>query len=162
MKNNTETTKNSKIIPLFFNISHIRQSVGDYNLLTSADLRMLIKQTTIATEQRVELYRGRGTSARYLASRFVTNKWRDKWLSFDVTETLQEWLKGAGELNYLMKWTYLLLFSFDSVQHPQKGLFWISLFGRGWAGFRTSAVLWMQPNECRKWFQFFHLWDRKW
>lgn len=86
---------------MFFNISEIRDSVGDYRLLTSAELRMLIKQTTIATEQRVELYQGLDTSASYLASRFVTNKWKDKWLSFDVTETLQNWLKGTSETNKL-------------------------------------------------------------
>ncbi|XP_031141014.1 transforming growth factor, beta 1a [Sander lucioperca] len=92
-KNDTVTTKTSK--SLFFNISEIRQSVGDYRLLTSAELRMLIKKPTIASEQRVELYQGLGTSARYLASRFITNQWKDKWLSFDVTETLQNWLKGT-------------------------------------------------------------------
>ncbi|XP_078103067.1 transforming growth factor, beta 1a [Sander vitreus] len=92
-KNDTVTTKISK--SLFFNISEIRQSVGDYRLLTSAELRMLIKKPTIASEQRVELYQGPETSARYLASRFITNQWKDKWLSFDVTETLQNWLKGT-------------------------------------------------------------------
>ncbi|XP_039986611.1 transforming growth factor, beta 1a [Xiphias gladius] len=96
-KNNTENTKHSKILPMFFNISVIRQSVGDYRLLTSAELRMLIKQPVIPTEQRVELYRGMGNSARYLASRFITNQWKDKWLSFDVTETLQNWLKGTED-----------------------------------------------------------------
>lgn len=86
---------------MFFNISVIRESVGDYRLLTSAELWMLIKQPTIPDEQRVELYQGLGTSARYLASRFITNQWRDKWLSFDVTQTLQDWLKGTGEINKL-------------------------------------------------------------
>ncbi|XP_029136121.1 transforming growth factor, beta 1a [Labrus bergylta] len=95
--NGTEIDKKSKNIPMFFNISEIRKSVGDYRLLTNAELRMLIKQTNIADEQRVELYNGLGTSARYLASRFVTNQLRDKWLSFDVTETLQEWLKGTED-----------------------------------------------------------------
>ncbi|XP_031719527.1 transforming growth factor, beta 1a [Anarrhichthys ocellatus] len=96
-KNDTGTTKAFKSIPMFFNISEIRKSVGDYRLLTSAELRMLIKQTTIADKQRVELYQGLvpGTSPSYLASRFVTNELKDKWLSFDVTETLQNWLKGT-------------------------------------------------------------------
>ncbi|KAF1393597.1 hypothetical protein PFLUV_G00017700 [Perca fluviatilis] len=96
-KNDTATPKSSKNIPMFFNISEIRQSVGDYRLLTSAELRMLIKKTTIASEQRVELYQGLETSARYLASRFITNKMKDKWLSFDVTETLQNWLQGTED-----------------------------------------------------------------
>lgn len=96
-KNGTGINKNSKNIPMLFNISEIRQSVGDYSLLTNAELRMLIKQTNIADEQRVELYKGLGPSARYIASRFVTNKLNNKWLSFDVTETLQEWLKGTED-----------------------------------------------------------------
>lgn len=58
---------------------------------------MLIKKTRIPTEQRVELYQGLGPSARYLASRFVSNKVKDKWLSFDVTEPLQQWLQGSGK-----------------------------------------------------------------
>lgn len=96
-KNYTGNTKNSKNISMYFNISEMRRSVGDYRLLTSAELRMLIKQTTIPSEQRVELYQGLGSSARYLASRFVTNQLRDKWLSFDVTESLQSWLKGTDD-----------------------------------------------------------------
>ncbi|XP_071352570.1 transforming growth factor, beta 1a [Trachinotus anak] len=96
MINKTDTVKD-KIIPMFFNISEIRKRVGDYRLLTSAELRMLIRRTTIASEQRVELYRVKGTSARYLASRFVTNQLKDKWLSFDVTETLQKWLEETED-----------------------------------------------------------------
>lgn len=94
---NAEITKQSKNIPMFFNISEIRQSIGDYRLLTNAELRMLIKQTNIADEQRVELYKGMGPTARYHSSRFITNQWKDKWLSFDVTEALQEWLKGSED-----------------------------------------------------------------
>lgn len=84
---------------MFFNISKIRSSVGDSALLTSAELRMLIKDPRILTEQRVELYYSAGGSARYHASRFITNSLRDKWLSFDVTEPLQQWLGQAGEVN---------------------------------------------------------------
>ncbi|XP_032365694.1 transforming growth factor, beta 1a [Etheostoma spectabile] len=96
-KNDTGTTRSSKSIPMFFNIFEIRQSVGDHHLLTSAELRMLIKQPSIPTEQRVELYQGLGSSARYLTSRFITNKLKDKWLSFDVTETLRNWLQGTED-----------------------------------------------------------------
>ncbi|XP_073343628.1 transforming growth factor, beta 1a [Pagrus major] len=95
--NTSSTDKSPKNYSMAFNISKIRESIGDYRLLTTAELRMLIKHTTIPDEQRVELYQGLGTSARYLASRFITNKWRDKWLSFDVTETLQDWLKGNDD-----------------------------------------------------------------
>ncbi|KAI3354027.1 hypothetical protein L3Q82_018580, partial [Scortum barcoo] len=100
IKNNTKNTSNEKIktTSMFFNISVIRESVGDYRLLTSAELRMLISKTKIPSEERVELYRGVGTSARYLASRFITNQLKGKWLSFDVTETLQEWLKGTDKV----------------------------------------------------------------
>lgn len=97
MENSTDKSKNSKSKTMLFNISEIRQKVGDYRLLTSAELRMLIKKTAIPSEQRVELYRGLGSSARYLASRFVSNKLKDKWLSFDVTDTLRSWLETGGE-----------------------------------------------------------------
>ncbi|XP_053278589.1 transforming growth factor, beta 1a isoform X2 [Pleuronectes platessa] len=88
----TNDTDVKKTMTMFFNISDIRQSVGDHRLLTSAELRMFIQKTKIADEQRVELYYGQGASARYLASRFISNDLNDKWLSFDVTETLQKWL----------------------------------------------------------------------
>lgn len=85
-----------------FNISEIRQTIGAYHQLTSAELRMLIKKTRILNEQRVELYQGLGPSARYLASRFVSNNWKDKWLSFDVTEPLQQWLQGNGKTEIIL------------------------------------------------------------
>ncbi|KAM8769304.1 transforming growth factor, beta 1a [Acanthopagrus schlegelii] len=95
--NVTNLQKTLKNISMSFNISDVRRSIGDYRLLTTAELRILIKSTTILDEQRVELYQGLGASARYLASRFITNKWKDKWLSFDVTETLQKWLEGNDD-----------------------------------------------------------------
>ncbi|XP_071768630.1 transforming growth factor, beta 1a [Centroberyx gerrardi] len=82
---------------MLFNITEMRASVGNYHLLTSAELRMVIKSTAIASEQRVELYEGLGSSPRYLASRFITNESRDKTLSFVVTETMQKWIKGTEE-----------------------------------------------------------------
>lgn len=96
-KDKSQSTKNAKNVSMFFNITEIRTSVGDSPLLTTAELRMLIKQTAIQSEQRVELYKGVGTSARYLASRFITNQMRDKWLSFDVTETLRKWLEDKED-----------------------------------------------------------------
>uniref|UniRef100_A0A1A8RJK4 Transforming growth factor beta n=1 Tax=Nothobranchius rachovii TaxID=451742 RepID=A0A1A8RJK4_9TELE len=87
-KNHTDNSKT-----LFFNTSSIKTSVGDASLLTSAELRMLIKNPRIASEQRVELYYSSGSSVRYHTSRFITNSLRDKWLSFDVTEPLQRWLQ---------------------------------------------------------------------
>ncbi|XP_036936263.1 transforming growth factor, beta 1a isoform X4 [Acanthopagrus latus] len=95
--NMTNLQRTLQNVSMSFNISDIRGSIGDYRLLTTAELRILIKTTAILVEQRVELYQGLGTSARYLASRFITNKWKDKWLSFDVTETLQKWLEGNDD-----------------------------------------------------------------
>ncbi|KAF3693290.1 Transforming growth factor beta-1 [Channa argus] len=91
MTKKNDTQKDSK--EMYFNISEIRASVGEYQRLTRAELRMYITQQTIQSEQRVELYQRVGTSARYLASRFVTND--VKLISFDVTETLQTWLQGT-------------------------------------------------------------------
>lgn len=93
-KENSQMTKDAKNISMYFNINEIRNSVGDHKQLTTAELRMLIKQTNIQNEQRVELYQGVGASARYLASRFITNEMKGKWLSFDVTKTLQKWLEN--------------------------------------------------------------------
>ena len=83
-------------LPMVFNMSEMRRSIGDFQLLTRAELRLLIKNPAIMTEQRVELYEGLEDSARYLASKFLNNDWRDKWLTFDITETLQKWLQKDG------------------------------------------------------------------
>ncbi|KAM6973014.1 transforming growth factor, beta 1a [Aplochiton taeniatus] len=92
MKTGGVSTKQSH--QLLFNVSEMAASIGDYRLLTSAELRLLIKKTSMPKEQRLELYQGLGADARYLASRFVDNSWKDKWLSFDVTKTLKEWLQA--------------------------------------------------------------------
>lgn len=106
---------------MYFNITKIRESVGDYRLLTSAELRMLISHTTIADKQRVELYQGLGKSASYLFSRFITNQWKHKWLSFDVTETLQEWIRKNCEKKQVL-WFYddlCMIFTFtNKVTNP--------------------------------------------
>ncbi|XP_041733839.1 transforming growth factor beta-1 proprotein [Coregonus clupeaformis] len=95
MKQDKNVTKHQ----MLFNLNEMRSSVGDYHLLSSAELRLLIKTTNIPAgrEQRLELYRGLDNSRRYLGSRFVTNKLSDRWLSFDVTATLKEWLMGTEE-----------------------------------------------------------------
>ncbi|XP_075892743.1 transforming growth factor, beta 1a isoform X2 [Nelusetta ayraudi] len=95
--NNTDPSQATKNIAMPFNISEIRQTIGAYHQLTSAELRMLIKKPNMQSEQRVELYQGLGPSARYLASRFVSNQWKNKWLFFDVTEPLQQWLQGNDD-----------------------------------------------------------------
>ncbi|XP_014070921.1 transforming growth factor, beta 1a isoform X2 [Salmo salar] len=95
MKQDKNVTKHQ----MLFNLKEMRSSIGDYHLLSSAELRLLIKNSNIpsGSEQRLELYKGLHDSMRYLGSRFITNKWSDRWLSFDVTETLKEWLKGTEE-----------------------------------------------------------------
>uniref|UniRef100_A0A3Q3QJM3 Transforming growth factor beta n=1 Tax=Monopterus albus TaxID=43700 RepID=A0A3Q3QJM3_MONAL len=95
--NMTKPTKNSKNITMSFNMTEIRGSVGDYLLLTSAELRMLIKRTSMPTEQRVELYHGLGPSTHYLTTRFIGNSFKDNWLTFDVTKILQDWLKETDK-----------------------------------------------------------------
>lgn len=105
-KEKSQTTKNVKNISMYFNITDIRMSVGGYRMLTTAELRMLIKQTNIQNKQRVELYEGVGTSPNYLTSRFISNKMRDKWLSFDVTETLRRWLQGKEDEQGFQLWLF--------------------------------------------------------
>ncbi|XP_056467464.1 transforming growth factor, beta 1a [Gadus chalcogrammus] len=92
MKHVEHSTKQN--LPMAFNMSEMRRSIGGYQLLTSAELRLQIKNPGIENEQRVELYEGLGAGARYLASRFLTNQFKDKWLTFDITETLQKWLQS--------------------------------------------------------------------
>ncbi|XP_027900459.1 transforming growth factor, beta 1a [Xiphophorus couchianus] len=95
--NMTRSNEMERTRTMFFNITEIRDSVGDSHLLTTAELRMLIQKTSIEKEQRVELYYSAGASFRYHASRFLTNAFNDKWLSFDVTEPLQQWLKDKED-----------------------------------------------------------------
>ncbi|KAJ8256705.1 hypothetical protein COCON_G00188570 [Conger conger] len=84
---------------LQFNVSAIRAAVGGEQLVTRAELRLLIKNTNMLPdrEQRLELYTGVGGASRYLGYRFISNELRDHWLSFDVTLTLKEWLQGAED-----------------------------------------------------------------
>lgn len=98
-KNNTDTKK-EKIIPMSFNMSEIRSSIGEHRLLTSAELRMFIKKTRFSDdkenrEQRVDLYYVRDTLPHYHASRLINKNWNEKWLTFDVTEPLRIWLQGT-------------------------------------------------------------------
>lgn len=114
IQNDKETNYKPVVISMSFSISEIRTKVGDGQLLTRAELRMLIKEPMILSEERVELYHSQGTSTRYLASRFVTNTLKDKWLSFDVTEPLRTWLKENGEISicFYLIIIYLLIFPF--------------------------------------------------
>ena len=75
----------------------MRANVGDSDLLSRAELRLFIRKPNIEKEQRLELYQGLGPDARYIGSRFVYSSSAERWLSFDVTQTLKDWLQGSGE-----------------------------------------------------------------
>ncbi|XP_051733538.1 transforming growth factor beta-1 proprotein isoform X1 [Ctenopharyngodon idella] len=77
---------------IWFNITDIKDKLGSNPMLSQAELRMRIKDPHITSEQRLELYRDTGDKARYLNSRFISNQMTGKWISFDVTLTLKDWL----------------------------------------------------------------------
>ncbi|KAI5093003.1 transforming growth factor, beta 1a precursor [Silurus meridionalis] len=83
---------------LFFNMNEMKQSIKDYRLLSQAKLRLRV--ISIANQngipQRLEIYKGTGTSAQYLGFYDVSNEFLNKWISFDVTATLKEWLQSSG------------------------------------------------------------------
>ncbi|XP_016331352.1 transforming growth factor beta-1-like [Sinocyclocheilus anshuiensis] len=80
-----------------FNVSEMKQTIPDHRLLSQAELRLRIKNPTMDQEQRLELYRGTGDQARYLGTRFVSKDLSNRWLSFDVKQTMIEWLQGSEE-----------------------------------------------------------------
>ncbi|XP_077063694.1 transforming growth factor, beta 1a [Siphateles boraxobius] len=82
---------------MFFNVSEMRQSIPDYRLLSQAELRLRIKNPTMDQEQRLELYHGVGDQARYLGTRFVSKDLSNRWLSFDVKQTMTEWLQSSKD-----------------------------------------------------------------
>lgn len=92
-----------------FNISEIRQRVGDHHLLTGAELRFFIRKPMIRDKERVELYYGQGTSLSYLKSLFISNNWKDKWMSIDVKEPLKTWLRGTGKITNFTLYIFMFL-----------------------------------------------------
>ncbi|XP_038821065.1 transforming growth factor beta-1 proprotein isoform X1 [Salvelinus namaycush] len=98
-KFNMKQSENTSKHQMLFNMSEMRSVLGTDRLLSQAELRLLIKNRGMSDgiEQRLELYRGVGDKARYLKSHFVSKEWANRWVSFDVTQTLNEWLQGAGE-----------------------------------------------------------------
>ncbi|KAH0631514.1 hypothetical protein JD844_005861 [Phrynosoma platyrhinos] len=75
--------KNSNQVFFGFNVSQIRTTLQDPNLLYHAELRMRVSGK--GQEQRLELYQ-------------VKLKTDKEWLSFDVTTVLRVWLAGADNL----------------------------------------------------------------
>ncbi|KAG9348365.1 hypothetical protein JZ751_002100, partial [Albula glossodonta] len=84
--------------PMLFNVSQIKASVENEQLVTRAELRLYILKTNMQPEQeqRLELYRGFGDNTRYLSSHIISHKFKQHWLSFDITQTLKDWLQGTG------------------------------------------------------------------
>ncbi|XP_033928045.1 transforming growth factor beta-1 proprotein [Melopsittacus undulatus] len=81
---------------LRFNASRVRAELGRGALLHRAELRMLRQRAPEGgDQQRLELYQGYGNSSwRYLQGRWVQAGPEDEWLWFDVTEAVQQWLRG--------------------------------------------------------------------
>lgn len=84
---------------LWFNITDISHKLGLNCTVSQVELRMQIKDVSIApdSEKRLELYQVTGNKSRYLESRFISSQMTGKWLSFDVTQTLKDWLQRNGE-----------------------------------------------------------------
>ncbi|XP_062867250.1 transforming growth factor beta-1 proprotein [Trichomycterus rosablanca] len=81
-----------------FDITLIKSALGLDRLISQAELRLLIKEVSLnanTTEQRLELYHGTGNHSQYLSSHFITNKQNGTWISFDVTQTLKNWLQSS-------------------------------------------------------------------
>ncbi|KAL0994024.1 hypothetical protein UPYG_G00116870 [Umbra pygmaea] len=95
-KFNMKLSENHQIL---FNVSEMRTVFGTDRMLTQAELRLLIKNRSLGegSEQRLELYRFIGNKTRYIKSHFVSKELNNRWVSFDVTQILNEWLQGAED-----------------------------------------------------------------
>ncbi|CAM4667961.1 unnamed protein product [Leuciscus chuanchicus] len=79
---------------IWFNITDIKHKLGSNPMVSHVELRLRIKDTNMPnSEQRLELYQDTMEKARYLNSRFISNQMNGKWVSFDVTSTLKDWLQ---------------------------------------------------------------------
>ncbi|XP_015196176.1 transforming growth factor beta-1 proprotein [Lepisosteus oculatus] len=100
MKNNESNQGEKKYVKeLLFNTSEMRRSLGEGRLVTQAELRLFVKTVFMepGNEQRLDLYKCKGNKTHYLNSRTVSKASQDTWLSFDVTETVREWLALSEE-----------------------------------------------------------------
>ncbi|KAK3523955.1 hypothetical protein QTP70_016762 [Hemibagrus guttatus] len=81
---------------MLFNVTAMRDVLGLERMVSQAELRLLIKDPRLApgNEERLELYHGAGDKARYLNSQSITNDLNGKWISFDVTQTVKNWLQN--------------------------------------------------------------------
>ncbi|KAG7321132.1 hypothetical protein KOW79_015547 [Hemibagrus wyckioides] len=84
---------------MLFNVSTMRDVLGIERMVSQAELRLLIREVRIppGNEERLELYRRDGDKDRYLNSQSITNDLDGKWISFDVTQTVKNWLQNPEE-----------------------------------------------------------------
>ncbi|KAI7796187.1 Transforming growth factor beta-1, partial [Triplophysa rosa] len=92
-----ELMENNVAKYVWFNITEMNHTLGSERIIHQAELRMLVKQVNLApgSEQRLELHQVIGNKTRYLDSRFITKELEKKRLSFDVTQTLKNWLQKS-------------------------------------------------------------------
>ncbi|XP_059382273.1 transforming growth factor beta-1 proprotein [Carassius carassius] len=93
-------------VKLRFNITDISHKLGFNHTVSQVELRMQIKDVSIdpGSEQRLELYQVTRNISRYLESRFISSQMSEKWLSFDVTQTLKDWLqRNEAEQEFQLK-----------------------------------------------------------
>ncbi|KAF4098608.1 transforming growth factor beta-1 proprotein isoform X2 [Onychostoma macrolepis] len=91
---------------LWFNITDISHKLGLNHTVSQVELRMQIRDASMApdSEQRLELYQITGNKSRYLESRFISIQMIGKWLTFDVTQTLKDWLqRNEAEQGFQLK-----------------------------------------------------------
>uniref|UniRef100_A0A672GT39 Transforming growth factor beta n=1 Tax=Salarias fasciatus TaxID=181472 RepID=A0A672GT39_SALFA len=100
-QDNTETEYYAKEIYKFnmvfrFNVSAMERNSTN---LFRAEFRALRVPNSSAkrNEQRIELYQVREGIQRYIGAKNVLTKGTPEWVSFDVTETVREWLTSRGE-----------------------------------------------------------------
>ncbi|XP_036412034.1 transforming growth factor, beta 1a [Colossoma macropomum] len=94
----TMTRNDNDSMRLYFDVAEMKKDIVDYRLLSTAELRLRIKNPTIApgSEERLELYRGSGGQEHYLGFHIISNDLANRWISFDVTATLKSWLQSQG------------------------------------------------------------------
>ncbi|XP_078097813.1 transforming growth factor beta-1 proprotein-like [Mustelus asterias] len=65
-------------------------------LLHRAEFRLyrMARDDAVVTHQRVELYEVRSQVSTYLDNRLLKTKESDEWISFDVTDTVKDWLQN--------------------------------------------------------------------
>ncbi|KAJ7996701.1 hypothetical protein DPEC_G00239750 [Dallia pectoralis] len=97
-KFNMKQSENSSKNQMLFNMSEMRSILGTGPEISQAEIRMLIRTKNLpeGKEQRLELYRIIGDKTRYVKSQFISKEWDNRWVSFDVTETVKDWFRVTG------------------------------------------------------------------